>query len=216
MAHQGQTTPRLKTWRPEEKKVIENEGAMNVMSVSLVRLQNAEIGLFYLRKNSATDCTPMIRTTGDEASSWSAPRACVSTGGYLVVNNDRVVQLKSGRILMPVGIHKPALHGYTEYYSLCTYYSDDHGQTWLKGSDVPNPDRILTQEPGVIELKNGAVFMFVRTNSGAQYTSISKDKGLTWSPAQRGNIASPLAPASIERIPSTEDLLLVWNNNGVD
>src|SRR5690606_22389928 len=40
------------------------------------------------------------------------------------------------------------------------------------------------------------------------------DQGETWSPAERSNIPSPLSPASIERIPSTGDLLLVWNNNG--
>ncbi len=55
--------------------------------------------------------------------------------------------------------------------------------------------------------------MFIRTNSGAQYLSYSKDKGKNWSPAVRSNIASPLSPASMERIPSTGDLLLAWNNN---
>jgi Neuraminidase (sialidase) len=205
-----------KTWRPEEEKVIENEGDMNVMSVSLLRMKTGQIGLFYLRKNSTTDCIPMMRISEDEGSSWSAPRPCVLTNGYFVVNNDRVVQLKNGRILIPTGVHRPALHGYSEFYTLCTYYSDDHGKTWLKGNEVPNPDNVLTQEPGVVELENGDILMFIRTNSGAQYTSTSKDKGLTWSSAQRSNIVSPLAPASIERIPSTGDLLLVWNNNGVD
>lgn len=158
----------------------------------------------------------MMRISEDEGSSWSAPRACVSASGYFVVNNDRVVQLKRGRILMPIGVHKPALHGYSEFYSLSTYYSDDQGKTWLKGNEVPNPEKVLAQEPGVVELNNGDVLMFIRTNVGVQYTSISKDAGLTWSPTRPGNIVSPLAPASIERIPSTGDLLLVWNNNGVD
>jgi sialidase-1 len=205
-----------KTWPSVDQKVVANEGAMNVMSVSLLKMQNGKIALFYLRKNSSTDCIPIMRISEDDGSSWSAPRACVSASGYFVVNNDRVVQLKSGRILMPIGVHKPALYGYSEYYSLCTYYSDDEGKTWLKGNDVANPDKVLTQEPGVVELNNGDVLMFVRTNVGVQYTSISKDEGLTWSPARASNIVSPLAPASIERIPSTGDLLLVWNNNGVD
>ena len=204
------------TWSLKDETVVENEGAMNVMSVSLLRMQNGHIALFYLRKNSTADCIPMMRISKDEGSSWSAPRACVSGGGYFVVNNDRVVQLKSGRLLMPIGVHKPALYGYSEYYALSTYYSDDQGETWLKGTEVVNPDSVLTQEPGVVELNNGHVLMFIRTNAGVQYTSISKDAGLTWSPAEPSNIISPLAPASIERIPSTGHLLLVWNNNGVD
>lgn len=38
-----------KTWT-EDITVVEQEGTMNVMSVSLLRLQNGEIALFYLKK----------------------------------------------------------------------------------------------------------------------------------------------------------------------
>ena len=55
--------------------------------------------------------------------------------------------------------------------------------------------------------------MYIRTNAGVQYFSYSQDQGETWSPVQPGNLKSPLSPASIERIPSTGDLLAVWNNN---
>ena len=46
-----------------------------------------------------------------------------------------------------------------------------------------------------------------------QYFSFSEDQGESWSPLEPGNIRSPLSPASIERIPKTGDLLLLWNNN---
>jgi len=69
------------------------------------------------------------------------------------------------------------------------------------------------QEPGIVELKDGKLMMFCRTESGLQYFSYSDDQGMTWSPISPGNIRSPLSPASIERIPSTGDLLLLWNNN---
>ena len=32
----------------------------------------------------------------------------------------------------------------------------------------------------------------------------------------KGNLKSPCSPATIARIPSTGDLLVVWNDNGVD
>ena len=41
------------------------------MSVSLLRLQNNYIALFYLRKNSTENCIPMMRISKDEAKSWS-------------------------------------------------------------------------------------------------------------------------------------------------
>jgi hypothetical protein len=52
--------------------------------------------------------------------------------------------------------------------------------------------------------------------SGVQYFSFSHDKGETWSKAEPGNIKSPLSPALIIRIPSTGDLMLIWNDNGSD
>jgi Neuraminidase (sialidase) len=206
-----------RTWSPEDITIVKQEGTMNVMSVSLLRLKNGEIALFYLRKNSTTDCIPMMRISKDEASTWSDPFPCITDkSGYFVVNNDRVIQLKNGRILIPVAVHKPGYNGWAEYFTLCTYYSDDAGLTWTSGSEVPNYENVLTQEPGVVELKNEDIFMFIRTNKGAQYKSISKDKGLTWTPAERSNIVSPLSPASISRIPSTGDLILAWNRNGTN
>ena len=65
----------------------------------------------------------------------------------------------------------------------------------------------------MVELKDGRLLMFCRTGSGVQYFSWSSDGGVSWSPVEPGNIRSPRSPASIERIPSTGDLLLVWNNN---
>ena len=50
-----------KTWTQEDVKIVDQEGDMNVMSVSLLRLKNGEIALFYLRKNSCTDCIPYMR-----------------------------------------------------------------------------------------------------------------------------------------------------------
>lgn len=83
---------------------------------------------------------------------------------------------------------------------------------------MPNPVNVVMQEPGLVELKNGSVLMFIPTNCGDQYLSYSKDKGETRSTAERSNIASPLSPASMAmaRIPDMGDLLLVWNNNGLN
>lgn len=50
------STDKGKTWSDKDVTVISNEGGMNVMSVSLIRLANGRIALFYLRKNSETDC----------------------------------------------------------------------------------------------------------------------------------------------------------------
>ena len=206
---------RGKTWSKEDFTVLENEGGMNVMSVSLLRLQNGNIALFYLRKNSTTDCIPMMRISTDEAGTWSAPVACIADQkGYFVLNNNRVIQLKNGRLLLPVSLHQtPEDDKFSAKGKLFSYYSDDNGTTWQCSAEVPNPSGIVSQEPGVVELKDGTVMMLIRAGGGFQQLSRSKDKGQTWSPMVAGNLPSPLSPASIARIPSTGDLLVVWNNN---
>jgi len=209
------STDKGKTWS-EDVKIIEQEGTMNVMSVSLLRLQNGEIAFFYLRKNSEIDCIPLLRISTDEAKTWSDPIPCITDKpGYFVLNNNRVIQLKNGRLLLAVALHQsPDEKEAASVGRLWSYYSDDNGRTWNCSTEASNPGAIVTQEPGVIELKNGDILMFIRTTAGVQYFSYSKDKGETWSPVEPSSIKSPCSPAIIARMPSKDDLLMVWNDNG--
>ncbi|MEO9004611.1 MAG: sialidase family protein [Ginsengibacter sp.] len=206
-----------KTWTQEDVKIVEQEGTMNVMSVSLLRLQNGAIALFYLKKNSETDCIPFIRISDDETKTWSDPQPCITNKpGYFVLNNNRVIQLKNGRLLLSVAMHRSPGQLFSNMGRIYSYFSDDNGKSWKSSQEVPNPAAIVTQEPGMVELRNGSILMFMRTMSGIQYLSYSKDEGKTWSTVEASNIKSPCSPASITRIPSTGDLLLVWNDNGID
>lgn len=203
-----------KTWTQEDQLILKGEGAMNMMSVSLLRLKNGKIAFFYLRKNSENDCIPMMRISSDEAKTWSEPVACITDQkGYFVLNNNRVIQLKSGRLLMAVARHSTPDTKWSNTATLFSYYSDDNGTTWKAGAEVPNTTKIITQEPGVIELKDGRILMFIRASEGFQQYSYSKDQGETWSHIEQSTIHSPLSPASIVRIPSTGHLFMVWNNN---
>lgn len=205
-----------RTWSGEDTPIVEGEGAMNVMSVSLLRLQDGRVALFYLRKNSVTDCLPCMRYSRDEGKTWSDPAVCVPAEGYYVLNNDRVVQLRSGRIVLPVAYH-PAVGGQFGSRGIAmAFLSDDGGVTWRSSKtrlESSSPDRAGFQEPGVVELKDGRVMMFIRTQLGSQYLSYSTDGCDTWSEARASGILSPLSPASMERIPSTGELLMVWNDH---
>jgi Neuraminidase (sialidase) len=206
------------SWTKEDVTIVEQEGKMNVMSVSLLRLQNGEIALFYLRKNSETDCIPMVRISKDETKTWSDPKPCITDReGYFVLNNDRVIQLANGRVILSVALHQtPDDQKMSRIGRIWSYYSDDNGRSWKSSAEVANPDSVVTQEPGLVELKNGNILMFMRTTKGVQYFSFSKDKGETWSAVEPSNIPSPCSPATIVRVPSTGDLILVWNDNGIN
>jgi len=203
-----------RTWSADDKVEVRNEAGMNIMSVSLLRLNDGRIALFYARKNSHTDCVPMIRYSDDEGLSWSASTPCITDQqGYFVLNNNRVIQLRNGRLLMPVSLHQTPTSPWSGRGRIFCYYSDDNGRQWKRGREVANPDTVITQEPGVVELGNGRIMMFMRTNAGVQYTAYSRNKGKTWTPAGRSNIYSPVSPASITRVPGKRDLIMVWNNN---
>ncbi len=209
-----------KTWTKEDVVILEQTGAFNDMSVSLLRLKNGSIALFYAHKNSMLDCRPVMRISTDEGKTWGEGIECITDSiGYYVLNNDRVIQLSDGRLIMAVALHnlpsyeKPNWNGHV----MC-YISDDSGATWRRNKNVLAPvdekgKRFIAQEPGLVELKDGRLMMFIRSNAGSQLISYSEDKGETWSDAKPSNIISPVSPATIERIPSTGDLLLAWNNH---
>lgn len=202
------------TWTQDDSVIVPNESGLNIMSVSLLRLQDGRIALFYLRKTSTTDCIPVVRFSNDEAKTWSNEIECITDkAGYFVLNNNRVIQLKSGRIIMAVALHTIAAGVWQNKGALYSYYSDDGGRTWQSGSQVPDTTNIVTQEPGLIELRNGKVLMFIRSSGGVQQLSYSADDGISWSHIVPSDITSPLSPASMARIPDTGDLVLVWNNN---
>ncbi|NQT16045.1 MAG: exo-alpha-sialidase [Planctomycetes bacterium] len=208
------------TWTKEDATIVGNEGGWNVMSVSLLRLADRRIALFYLRKDSLNDCRPYLRISSDEAETWTDPKVCIDDEvAYYVLNNDRAVQLESGRLILPVALHNKADYEKPDWEGKITcYLSDDVGDSWRRSKSLlvgatPEGKRATLQEPGLIELDGGRLMMFCRTRSGSQYLSYSEDDGDTWSEFVPSSIISPCSPASIERIPKTGHLLLVWNNH---
>ncbi len=205
------------TWDQKDTVIVPHPGGLNIMSVSLLRLQDGSIALLYLHKVDKDECIPMLLISTDEAQSWSKPTACITDPiGYYVVNNDRMIQLKSGRLIIPAARH--LLKGETKFQrgiALCTL-SDDGGKTWhLSKTTLEAPKDISSglQEPAVLELLDGRILMLNRTSGGAQYRSFSDDQGETWSPVEKTALISPVSPATLERIPGRNDLLLVWNDH---
>lgn len=211
-----------RTWSREPRTVVENPPGANVMSVSLLRLRSGPIALFYLAKNSLLDCRPVMRVSTDEAQTWSEPRHVGDAPGYSVVNNDRVIQLQSGRLVAPVGFHRSRDSDPHNYRSLDSraialwYLSEDEGKTWQEADDwwaLPARTTTGLQEPGVVELADGRLFSWARTDQGAQFGCYSTDSGKRWSAPEKTDLQSPASPASIKRLPGSSDLLALYNDH---
>lgn len=210
-----------RTWN-EPSTLIQKGDYDNIMSVSLLRLADGRIGLFYLAKTTQCNVrcvSPVYRYSSDEGATWSAEQN-LSPFPYMVgMNNDRVIQLKSGRIVLPVarGVCMSVKEGFPYMPRLAgIIYSDDAGQTWYD-SKYPvyppqNSDTGL-QEPGIIELQSGRLMMWARTDLHCQYQCFSDDGGNSWSTALpfRG-FASTVSPMSIKRDPRDQSLVAIWTD----
>jgi hypothetical protein len=203
-----------RTWTPKDVPVVPREGKMNVMSVSLLKMANGDVGVFYLRKDSTEQCRMFLRRSADEAKNFGDPVLCIPEDGYFVVNNDRVVRLKSGRLVVPAARHcRTGEKHSAKGVALCSL-SDDDGAAWrMSKTALEGPGNAGLQEPLVVELKDGRLLMLCRTDQGSQYRSFSADGGETWSAAEPSSLRSPLSPASVARIPQTGHLLAVWNDH---
>lgn len=209
------------TWSESDSIVLPNEGRMNIMSATFLRLSRGELALFYNRKDSVADCRQRMRVSTDEGRTWGDARLCIPEPGYYPVNNDRVVRLADGRLIIPSGRHEVIIDrfgepGVGDLSVAMAFYSDDEGLTWKRSATVlraPGESVSGLQEPGIIELKDGRLMMWMRTDLGCQYQSFSDDGGETWSAAQPSGIISPLSPASLKRLPQTGDLLMIWNDH---
>ena len=210
------------TWS-EPKQIlspVDDNNAMNIMSVSLLRMQDDSIGLIYGVRHGFLDGRVRLRRSYDEGQTWGEPTICIPAVGYYVTNNDRVVRLSCGRIIVPGGYHRCICKAdkdeqafdsrSTTYY----FYSDDDGKSWKESTPCYMPtvnSASGLQEPGLIELKNGVLWGFARTDLGRHYEMFSLDRGETWTVPQASRFTGPCSSLSMKRDPRNDNLIAVWN-----
>jgi sialidase-1 len=214
-----------KSWR-DEYTVQESVGRCNVMCVNLLTLQDGRVALVFAVKNGQEvgdlDCRPYIIYSGDSCATWSPPQAiCTDVGRYYVLENSRLVQLSSGRIIVPLAL---LIATDPWWFAACCAYSDDSGATWRMSEFAAAMDRQRTGmvETGVVELdperrqvrgaadSAPALLMYGRSCYGQILHCLSTHAGLTWSTPEPLGPRSPVSPSLIKRLP-TGDLVLVWN-----
>ncbi|MBQ6708540.1 MAG: exo-alpha-sialidase [Clostridia bacterium] len=214
------------TWGEKRVLFTKPEGAQNIMSLSFLRMGNGDIGAFYILKEANIPqeklCSGPVKEgkvcnvtkilcvrSSDEGETWGEPIDCLSMldrNDYFVLNNDRVIKLKSGRILFALARH--TIYQNIFRFSpgaLCFIYSDDDGYTWEKAEEelvFPfDRDPAGYQEPGLYEMPDGRVRCYIRSSLGCQLECFSEDGGETWSCVNPNHFfTSPRSPMLIKAV----------------
>ncbi|MBO7214891.1 MAG: exo-alpha-sialidase [Clostridia bacterium] len=212
---------------PEIVMTCADVDAYNICSVSLLRLQDGSIAMFYIKRANGTERKTAIcyrKTTDFKTFSEEIE---VTDDGYWILNPQRVIRCKNGNIIVPVAHHawrklaeeERALYSNNEYTILpATNYffiSSDDGKTFKKSNklELVLDDGIIhdgLQEPGVQELDDGRLFAYARTSLGRHYQSYSTDGGMTWSTPLPSKFTGPLSPLDFIRLSSGE-FAIVYN-----
>ncbi len=196
-------------------------GVKNIMSVSLMRMQNDDLGVFFLIKQNDGASSVALARSRDEGESFYRYSECTlrERRAYYVINNDRIERLANGRLVIPIAFHRggfvdgkrPFVDGRS--IAVCLL-SDDDGESWREACDLIYPPfqdtSVGLQEPGVIALKD-SLFLYARTDKFCQYGAYSFDGGEHWTGAFPTRFSSPCSPMKIARNPFDGALYAVWN-----
>ena len=207
---------------PEPLARAADHGVKNIMSVSLKRLPNGELCLFYLCKHTPQSEMYLRRAVGDETAFGPPERVFPCRDGiYYVVNNCRVCVTRDGRVLLPAALHRIVRRengeASAEYYAASQIFeADGDGRNWRA---LPHVFRLRPrghsetglQEPGLAELPDGALYAYFRTDRGFQYESLSTDGGAHWTAPVQSRFSSPPSPMLIARNPYTGLYYAFWN-----
>lgn len=114
-----------------------------------------------------------------------------------------MIQLRSGRLLVPARHREDIGKGRLRSFAHC-FYSDDHGATWKLGGTIG----IHTSECQFVELASGDVRVMSRNESAddapdnlRHLTALSHDGGATWTGLRRAEeLITPRCHGPVERL----------------
>jgi sialidase-1 len=206
---------RCRTW--SDRFILqENVWKNNVKHPNLVRLPNGDVLFFFVGWDSTEQRNVFMKRSHDNCETWSEI-VQVSQPGWFCNNHGRILQLKSGRIILPC--HAPAKDGLVgvPYSNEChlhslVFYSDDGFRTWKQSEDTMTAPGRGAHEPSVVELKDGRLLCLLRTTTGTLYRSYSNDEGVHWTKPEPTHFPAPDVEPLVTRIPTTGDLMVMWNN----
>ncbi|MBI85891.1 MAG: hypothetical protein CMJ81_22065 [Planctomycetaceae bacterium] len=121
-----------------------------------------------------------------------------------------MIVAESGHIVVPVHPVIPDPF----HWGACSYVSADNGKTWRRSNlidmgGVGAHDGVI--EATLVELKDGRLYMLMRTSWERFWEAYSWDKGLSWRQVGPSNIPTGSSPGCLKRLASGR-IALVWTS----
>jgi len=149
--------------------------------------------------------TYAVRST-DGGKTWEAPQKLHDDWTGAIRD---IIQTKSGNVVFTSMMlrHNPGRH------TVLTYVSQDDGKTWARSNVIDQGGAGHhggVTEATIEELRDGRIWMLIRTNWKTFWEAYSKDGGLTWDNIGPTKIDASSAPGMLKRLGSGR-LILIWN-----
>ena len=129
------------------------------------------------------------------------------------------IRLRDGTVLMGYSWDVPAEEGKPAggeggmFLKSGVLISGDDGRTWEPGEDVSLDIKpIGADEPAIVELSNGDIFMVLRTASARPYETISHDGGRTWEIPEPSRFHGHNSPTALLRL-RDGSIVRAWDNS---
>lgn len=203
-----------RTWKEQGRMKMEWNltGLISDGGTSFLRLPDGRIAVVLNRhvKGLHGGGTPVIAFSSDQGETWTAAKVLIENDDAFYVMNDRLIQLRSGRLVLPVARKVGKAEGDRD--EGLAMLSDDAGATWRLSSGTASIDAPRGMaEPCVAELSDGRVLMMARTGLGAHHAALSADGGDTWSKPEPTTLESACSSLTLKTLP--DGRLIVFYNH---
>lgn len=177
-------------------------------------------------KRTVIELSQMFVATSAKGTAWKEPREIVLPFAYSVGKRHAVVQLLDGSFAMPISWDLWAQRGTPartegEMDLASGVLKSKNGMDWRVFGSLHTNDRKVTPsstggvcEPALVELRDGEIYMLLRTGTNFLYESRSRDNGVTWSEPRPSPLVSHNTPAALWKLDDRPDeIVAIWNHS---
>lgn len=160
-----------------------------------------------------------VAVSEDSGLTWSPPVVLPIQHNYVVGCIHAPVWMDGDTVVMgyawdvPAENNRPAASEGGMFLKSGVLISGDRGRTWKPGSDVElDIHPIGADEPAIVRLGNGDLFMVIRTSQARPYETVSHDGGRTWDTPRPSVFRGHDSPTALLRLRNGA-ILRAWDNS---